>query len=151
MCSSTVTGTVKVKISGHVLSIQAGDKIRLHAKLQRIRPAANPGDFDYQLHARSERRLCQAFVPFPDCISILDSPRSFGIMNSLRSFRLRCYQILTTKLDEETSELAAALFLGIRESLPRERIDSFFLTGTMHLLAISGLHVVLKSSLYSFE
>ena len=37
--------------------------------------------------------------------------------------------------------LAAALLLGSREHLPRAELDGFLLTGTVHFLAISGLHV----------
>lgn len=37
-------------------------------------------------------------------------------------------------------EFARSLFTGNRDDLPRELVDAFIRTGTMHLLAVSGLH-----------
>jgi ComEC/Rec2-related protein len=39
------------------------------------------------------------------------------------------------------SSLFEALFLGVRENLPEEMYDGFEKTGTLHILALSGLHV----------
>ena len=41
----------------------------------------------------------------------------------------------------ERGDLAGALLLGARDRLDDSRVERFFHTGTIHLLAISGLHV----------
>jgi competence protein ComEC len=46
-----------------------------------------------------------------------------------------------THVPEGQRGLAAALLLGSRECLARNELDGFLVTGTVHLLAISGLHV----------
>jgi len=44
-------------------------------------------------------------------------------------------------LRHRNAGLAAAVLLGVREQVGRDRANDFFVTGTVHLLAISGLHV----------
>jgi competence protein ComEC len=39
------------------------------------------------------------------------------------------------------SEFLTALITGVRDRLPREIIENFRLSGTMHILAVSGLHI----------
>ncbi len=44
-------------------------------------------------------------------------------------------------LDPRQAELASAVFLGEREQIDSQRNEAFMATGTVHVLAISGLHV----------
>jgi competence protein ComEC len=48
---------------------------------------------------------------------------------------------LRRHIRDEHAGLAAAILLGIREEVDASRTEDFFRTGTVHLLAISGLHV----------
>ncbi len=50
----------------------------------------------------------------------------------------------------ERAGLAAAVLLGNREQLTSARRELFLLTGTVHLLAISGLHVGILSGVFFF-
>ena len=53
-------------------------------------------------------------------------------------------------LRDERAGLAAAVLLGERSHLDRDRIEPFVETGTVHLLAISGLHVgILAAALFA--
>jgi competence protein ComEC len=57
--------------------------------------------------------------------------------------------VLWRHLRHERSGLAAALLLGAREELDAERTEAFFETGTVHILAISGMHIaILAGSLF---
>jgi competence protein ComEC len=55
--------------------------------------------------------------------------------------RRRGADALHSHLSPAHAPLAAALLLGSREALPREEADDFLVTGTVHILSISGLHV----------
>lgn len=55
--------------------------------------------------------------------------------------RLYCRSALRESLDENTAGLVEALVLGIRESVTERDKLAFKETGTLHLLAISGLHL----------
>lgn len=59
------------------------------------------------------------------------------------------YNALTIK-DEHLSEIWRAILIGKKECLPKEQLQHFFYTGTMHLFAVSGLHVGVVSSFIFF-
>ena len=57
--------------------------------------------------------------------------------------RAFCKRLLSKGIIDFHQELGVlhALLLGYRNDLPREWLDKFSITGTMHIFAISGLHV----------
>lgn len=59
----------------------------------------------------------------------------------LGKVRARSHDRLVRGLDPAVAPLAAALLLGRREAVDPSVNDAFAWTGTMHLLAISGLHL----------
>ena len=67
----------------------------------------------------------------------------------LQRCRQSFYTALTTK-DELLSEVWRAILMGKKECLPKEQLQHFFYTGTMHLFAVSGLHVGVVSSFIFF-
>ena len=73
--------------------------------------------------------------------------------NPEHRFLQRCrrsfYNALTIK-DEHLSEIWRAILMGKKECLPKEQLQHFFYTGTMHLFAVSGLHVGVVSSFIFF-
>ena len=75
------------------------------------------------------------------------------IQTSDQAFLQRCrrsfYTALTTQ-DEHLSEIWRAILMGKKECLSKEQLQHFFYTGTMHLFAVSGLHVGFVSSFIFF-
>ena len=67
----------------------------------------------------------------------------------LQRCRQSFFNALTTK-DEHLSEVWRAILMGKKECLPKEQLQHFFYTGTMHLFAVSGLHVGVVSSFLFF-
>ena len=59
-------------------------------------------------------------------------------------------RLLWENLDHRRAGLAAAVLLGERERLEHDRTEAFVETGTIHLLAISGLHVGILVSVFGF-
>lgn len=64
-----------------------------------------------------------------------------GPLAADRADALHGNRLLGRYLDHRRSALAAAVLLGAREQLDPEQKQAFRETGTIHLLAISGLHV----------
>ena len=56
---------------------------------------------------------------------------------------------LTLK-DILASSVFQAILMGKKEAIPRDQLQHFFYTGTMHLFAVSGLHVGVVSSFIFF-
>jgi competence protein ComEC len=67
------------------------------------------------------------------------------------TFLQRCRQNLFDALsvnDENLSHIWRAILMGKKETLSKQQIQHFFYTGTMHLFAVSGLHVGVVSTFF---
>lgn len=63
--------------------------------------------------------------------------------------RTSFYNALTTN-NERHSHIFRAILMGKKEDLSKDQIQHFFYTGTMHLFAVSGLHVGVVSTFLFF-
>ncbi|MCG8586356.1 MAG: ComEC family competence protein [Pirellulales bacterium] len=134
-------GRTTLLVDGHVLGVHAGDRLRVFARLSSTTPAMNPGEFDFALHARRDQQLSLLQTSYPDAVERLSEHRSLQPAAAIDHLRVRGNEQLWSELSHDQSGLAAAIMLGAREQLGRERNEAFFQTGTVHLMAISGLHV----------
>ncbi len=67
-----------------------------------------------------------------------------------RAAVVRAFLARIDRLGAPASSLFAALFLGVKDNLEFELRDAFARTGSLHLLALSGLHVGLIAALILF-
>lgn len=138
-------GLVRMDVSGHLVHIRVGDLVEVAGKLSQPRPADNPGSMDFAgyLHRLGIGSLLR--VEHPAAIQKLSTMTSlpWRIARWRESLRNDCLQLLFRNLDREQCGLAASLLIGDRTMLTDELQDQFAQTGTMHLLAISGLHVAI--------
>jgi competence protein ComEC len=144
----TATGPVWVYLQGQPTSLRPGDQVSVVGNLSRYRPAMNPGERDFRaMHrARGERVLLRA--PVMSCLQVI--PRQPGWRWWLPRLRLRWVSRLRSVLPPTEAELAGAMLLGAREGLVGESRDRFMRTGTVHLLAVSGLHAGILAAPWLF-
>lgn len=69
--------------------------------------------------------------------------------NWLQRCRQSLFTALTTK-EDRLSRIYRAILMGKKEELTKRQIEHFFYTGTMHLFAVSGLHVGIVSTFFFF-
>lgn len=130
---------------GLTTRLRVGTRVRLLGRGLRPSPPLNPGEFDFRDRARSLRCLSIVRTHEPDGVAVLAGPAPWSVAAVLDRLRGHGVRLLREHLSERRAALAAALLLGARESLPREDTDEFLVTGTIHVLSISGLHVGLLS------
>ncbi|MFM9058172.1 MAG: ComEC/Rec2 family competence protein [Planctomycetaceae bacterium] len=109
-------------------------------------PALNPGEFDQRLRARSQRCLSIIRVRSAAGIRVVAIPAGWSPPAVLDAVRGWGTGVLRARIGADRAALAAALLLGNRESIAREEVDAFLVTGTVHVLSISGLHVGLVAA-----
>lgn len=134
------SGKLAVRVDGHLLGFWPGDAVQVFGILNAPRRPMNPGESDTAAARRAERILCRLSVPYPECVSLTRraGPSIWAGWGRLRGEGLA---LLDRYVSPERSGLAGALLLGARERLDPDRVELFLHTGTIHLLAISGLHV----------
>jgi competence protein ComEC len=124
---------------------EEGDFIRVKGRLTLIPVAANRGEYDPRFQYRLKGVYLQLFSAGPwRVLRELPKP-GFSLYPSLIN-PLRRY--LAEALDRNIPEgserqFVKSMILGERDYLSTELYDAFRRTGTAHVLAVSGLHVVL--------
>jgi competence protein ComEC len=134
-------GRAAVVVDGEPPDLVPGTRVRLLGRGLRPAPALNPGEFDFRLRARADRCLSIVRVRSAMDVRVLSRPPWWWPPTALERLRQRGLAVLEAHVAPRRAPLAAALLLGRRESLPREETDEFLVTGTVHILSISGLHV----------
>lgn len=136
-----VTGQKKIAAG----AVQYGDELLLQGTLTRPPGSRNPGGFDYQAYLANydvrgvlqvkERAICRII-----------SSRS-SLVKQIFRLKQRLLDKIYTYLGRQEAGFLAALLLGERSELSAEDKAMFINTGTIHILAISGLHIGLIGAL----
>jgi len=139
----SISGNCRMDVSGHLVHVRVGDRVEVLGQLAQPRPPENPGSMDYGLFLRRQGISALLRVEHPVAIQKMAAVRtlSWEIARWREAIRHECLQILFSRLNPEQCGLASSLLIGDRTLLTDELQDQFAQTGTMHLLAISGLHV----------
>ncbi len=125
------------------VKIGYGDMVRVKGKLDFVAEAANRGEFDPRRAARMKQLSVQLYCAGPWQVQHEGEPR----LNAFERFIVQpVYDYIAKSLkklmpDGEERKLAAGVLTGERESMSEEVFEAFKLTGTAHILAVSGLNV----------
>lgn len=137
----SASGTLQVTVPGRLTGVRAGDRLLIFGSLSGVSAPLNPGEFDFATSQRQRRMLCRMSVDAPECLKVIETASSWNPRTAIHAIRGGSNELLATHLPPDQAELASAILLGIREQVDSQRIEFFMTTGTVHLLAISGLHV----------
>lgn len=147
--SEPATGRLQVIVNDRIRGLDVGDRVSLTGWLERPSTARNPGGFDMRCFL-VRQGVCGILV-----VRTVGGVRRTGFSRHsvdrfrrwLAALREAGNRILVRHLSPRTAPVAAALLLGLRDELDDEHRNMFIRSGTMHLLAISGLHVGLLAGL----
>lgn len=119
-----------------------GDVWQLELRLQRPRGSSNPGGFDSETWMLRERITAAGYV-VPGRRNLLLASDQLG---GLHRYRTHLIERIVRVVDErEVAAVIVAVAVGSRHLLARQQWDRYAVTGTSHLMAISGLHVGLAA------
>jgi competence protein ComEC len=135
------SGAATLNVGGDLSGVRAGDRLRIFGYLAAPRTERNPGEHDYARHLRADRQRGTLRASHPECVSVVRRATGWSPWRALQNARTEGNRLLWHYLGQRRAGLAAAVLLGDRGELGAERSASFQRTGTVHLLAISGLHV----------
>ena len=141
----------RVKVSGNVLVywpkrsnankplLAYGDEIWIVGTILPMPSAAFPEDFDFKAVMRYQDVQHQLFLQEGSWKWVGNGGSKiyelgFYIRNTLVSEFARIFE-------PKTAAMMSSLLLGYRQEMDKESVAAFSATGTMHVLAVSGLHV----------
>ena len=145
------SGRTDLVIHAFTRHVRSGDQVRVFGRLVASTPPSNPGQFDFRNFYRAKSKLAFLHAYEPESVQILEPARGWIGSGLLSSLRKRLNEMTWHYVASDEAAFASAILLGNREQLSRSRRELFLETGTVHLLAISGLHVgILAGSFFLF-
>ncbi|MFH1310715.1 MAG: DNA internalization-related competence protein ComEC/Rec2 [Candidatus Omnitrophota bacterium] len=142
-----VSGKIYVKNFKTNDRVYLGENIVLSGKLMGITPNKNEYGFNYQKYLTQKGLRAVMFVSERDmCIKVKSKKTFFrDVRRYLHKIRLKGEEFVTKYCSKNTIAVITAIVLGTRSDLNPAITDIFVKTGTMHILAISGLHLAIFS------
>lgn len=144
---------VPVWIQGKPLDLAYGEVVDFSGLLRPLEKPLAPGGFDPRtFYYRSQGSLARLEIRPGDALSPLDVPkRGPGLIHWARQSRDWMESALRYSLpesDDRYARVILAMALGARENSPEDLEENFRLSGTMHIFAVSGLHVGIIAALF---
>ena len=139
-------GKIALTIEQPNLQMRAGQIVRVTGMLQRPAGPMNPGEFDYAAYCRDQRILATFRVGHADGVQIVRD----GSAGPLVWLRDKSRHLLGLGFDDGESfdhVLLRAFVFGDPDPQLRDLDDKFVRTGTIHYLAITGLHVAIVGAM----
>ncbi len=137
------SGRVLVVSDGQLDHLLPGDKVRVFGSIRSFAGPTNPGQRDLRsvyrrlgLHARIE-------ADGPEQIVLLESEPGNQVYRHIARTAGFSRNALLRYTSKEQGPLALALVIGQRDLVENETRDLLLVTGTAHLLSVSGLHLAI--------
>lgn len=140
-------GKLKLSWYHENVSLLPGQTWQLMIRLKRPHGYQNPGGFDYEGWLFQNRVAANGYVRTGKQNKLLKQGSEFNIQFLRQKLSDR---IMNNAINDETAGLIVALGTGSRHRIDAEVSRVLRLTGTAHLLAISGLHVGIVALIFYF-
>lgn len=139
----------KVFFSGTLLAIterypeyRYGDELKIYGELKT--PEEDLNGFNYKEHLAKDGIYSVMYFP-----EIEKAFKNTGnpIITALLLFKHKLTETILTALPAPTGELLVAILLGDEHLLSEEIVEDFNLSGTRHIMAISGMNITIISKI----
>ena len=137
-----LSGKVRLGWYRNAPAINAGEYWQLRVRLKKPSGFLNPGGFDYEKWLFTERIIATGYIrKQTNNENKKLSESSWWSVNSLRQ---KIHETLQQSLENKpSSAVISALLVANRSDLNEKQWEQLQLTGTSHLIAISGLHIAI--------
>ncbi|MBU4332660.1 ComEC family competence protein [Patescibacteria group bacterium] len=118
-----------------------GDELEISCKLE------TPGmveDFNYGRYLAMNGIYSVCYNPD---IKLLSQGKESSAYAGILKLKYRLKQVVERGISEPGSAIFAAMFLGARRGISQELLDKFSRVGVSHVIAISGLHITIISTI----
>ncbi len=135
-----VSGTVLLYVPRYP-EYSYGDMLEVRGELK---TPQNFAGFDYVAYLAKQNIYSLMFYPE---ISVVDRGQGNPFLARVYAERYDMAQVLAQVLPEPQASLAQAMLLGLRGGLSDEVDNDFMLSGTTHILAISGMNLTILAGI----
>jgi competence protein ComEC len=150
---SSSKGLVQLRLKDKwPMELVPGDELVIRATLSRPYSFMNPGGFNYTAFLASQNIRIIGRINSLSHILPLVYKKSWlhKLIYLPENIRLSIREDINRNFSAEVAGIYRALLIGDRSGLNRETLEAFKASGTMHILAISGLHLSLVATFLFF-
>ena len=140
-----LSGRLLAVVDGELDDRRPGDELEIYGLLSAFDGPTNPGERDLRDVYRRRSLHARIDVESKDQILLL-SRRYSGIsavMSPIANFASISRELLLQHTTDSAGPLAIALVIGQREFVKPDTRDLLLVTGTVHLLSVSGMHLAI--------
>ncbi|MCX2741699.1 ComEC/Rec2 family competence protein [Pontibacter anaerobius] len=138
------TGKVQLSVphdSDRAYELSYGDVLLVRGAPQPVAAALNPNQFNYKAFLANKNIHHRHYLQPLQYQKISSKPSNLVLYYSIQ-LRRRLDEMLRERVGEKREyAIASALILGVKDELDNSIRQAYADTGTMHVLAVSGLHV----------
>ncbi len=139
---SDIDGKINVSLRDSTMRVGIGDNIEMSGILVRPAERRNPGEMNSRTYLA--RKDVYGILRIPDGAQItVHADNRVNTIKSVLIYPIRTFLSTTLKQFHTGQELAflQAILLGQRTGVETDILNDFRNAGTLHILAVSGLHV----------
>jgi len=125
-------------------SFTYGDRLRLQGHL--VTPPENE-DFSYRDYLANQG--IYSYMSYP-VVTILQHGQGNLIMSLLYSFRQHALDVVYRLFPDPEASLIAGILLGEQSGISSQVQEAFRLTGTSHIIVISGFNIAIIAGLFTY-
>ena len=127
--------------TANTAGLEYGDLLQCEVKVASVKPALNPYSFDARRFYRIKNIHHQGYT-LETTIRVIAKRKG----NPIWAYSIDCQHKLMQILHEylptkDEFAVGSALIVGYRSEIPEDVLNSYIVTGAMHVLSVSGLHV----------
>jgi len=135
-----VEGKVLINVSLYP-EYQYGDLVEVNCQLKPPEPF---NGFAYDRYLAINDVYSQCSYPR---VKLISRGNADWLLGQIFGFKNKLNAIINYNLPEPQASLFSAIILGSRRGIPQELSDQFNITGTSHLVAISGLNITIITAI----
>lgn len=147
----SASGKAELRVEGRLDGLHVGDSIEFTGWISRPPRPMNPGEWDTAARLQDRRIRAELHIKHGDrgVVRWNEGWRGsfFGWLAMIRGWGERT---LRRELSSDTSGVATALLLGENSAMSSEDWEKYVRTGVIHVLAISGQHLVVLGAFLWF-
>lgn len=140
---SDITGQVLITVP-RFPQYKYGDLLQLKCKLQ---TPAEFDDFSYKNYLAKYDIYSVCYYPE---VKLLDSDQGNIVLSNIFVIKDKANGVFKKILTEPEASFLSGMILGIKRGIPEDLIESFNVTGTSHVIVISGLHITIVAGLLMY-
>ncbi|HOW59003.1 MAG TPA: ComEC/Rec2 family competence protein [Candidatus Omnitrophota bacterium] len=138
-----VTGSLQTFLLQPPWIPKVGDELRLFGTLQAPRRVSNPGEFDYAKYLKTQNIDAIFQTIGKKSVQKIREGWKYSPMRLLAQARRFLADLIDKRYAASDAAILKALVIGLRSEVAPDVRDHFMKTGTVHILAISGLNITM--------